>query len=109
MKHCALAGVALLLVAAVGSSAAGVEAGSGAGGQSPVEPSRTAAEKPVEVRMEEVEIKGEIERPGVFYIIPRRQVQMDLGRQTRDYTPELSRPLDPAAFERWVRLRSAGQ
>ena len=64
---------------------------------------------PVEVRMGEVEIKGELERPGVFYIIPRREVQMDLGRQTRDYTPELSRPLDPAAFERWVRLQQTAR
>ena len=64
---------------------------------------------PVEVRMGEVQIKGEIERPGVFYIIPRREVEMDLGRQTRDYTPELSRPLDPAAFERWVRLQQTAR
>ncbi|MDF1551870.1 MAG: hypothetical protein P1P84_02355 [Deferrisomatales bacterium] len=64
---------------------------------------------PVEVRMGEVEIKGELERPGVFYIIPRREVEMDLGRQTRDYTPELSRPLDPAAFERWVRLQQTAR
>ena len=64
---------------------------------------------PVEVRMGEVEIKGELERPGVFYIIPRREVQMDLGRQTRDYTPELSRPLYPAAFERWVRLQQTAR
>ncbi len=67
------------------------------------------SQPPVDVRMGEVEIKGEIERPGVFYIIPRREVEMDLGRQTRDYTPELSRPLDPAAFERWVRLQQTAR
>jgi hypothetical protein len=98
-------GLILLLATAAGQAAAGAETS----GQQPVEPSRTVTEKPVEVRMEEVEIKGEIERPGVFYIIPRREVQMDLGRQTRDYTLELSRPLDPAAFERWVRLQPAGR
>ena len=72
-------------------------------------PGAIREETSLEVRMEEVEIKGEIERPGVFYIIPRREVEMDLGRQTRDYTPELSRPLDPAAFARWVRQQQPAQ
>ena len=89
----------LWVVAAVAGSAAAAET---------TDAAPLGSEPALEVRMEEVEIKGEIERPGVFYIIPRREVQMDLGRQTRDYTAELSRPLDPAAFERWVRLQPAG-
>jgi len=75
----------------------------------PSERSGRAAEAPVEVRMEEVEIKGELERPGVFYIIPRRPVELDLGRQTKDYTAELALPLDPESFTRWVGLQEAGR
>jgi hypothetical protein len=95
--------VLLLLLA---SAAAAMPA---AAAEPPAASAPEAREGPVDVRMGEVEIKGEIERPGVFYIIPRREVEMDLGRQTRDYTPELSRPLDPAAFARWVRLRQAAR
>lgn len=75
----------------------------------PPQRSGTTAEAPVDVRMEEVEIKGELERPGVFYIIPRRPVELDLGRQTKDYTAELALPLDPEAFARWVRLQEVGR
>ena len=70
----------------------------------PVDPGASAGSPPpVEVRMGEVEIKGEVERPGVFYIIPRREVQLDLGSQARDYSAEIAQPLDPAALEHWVR------
>ena len=96
----------LLLLVALGASDPGsVAADSDRPSASAVLPAGT--DGPVEVRMEEVEIKGEVERPGVFYIIPRREAEMDLGSQTRDYTQELSQPLDAAAFERWVRQRRA--
>ena len=55
------------------------------------------------VRMEEVEIRGEVERPEVFYIIPRRPVELDVGPRSKDYRSEILDPLLPRAFEEWVR------
>lgn len=49
--------------------------------------------------MEDVEIRGELERPDVFYIIPRRKADMDLGTLSRDYTPEIMEPMLPGPFE----------
>jgi len=50
---------------------------------------------PPEIRMQEVEIRGEVERPGVFYVIPRRPTPLDLGPRTRDFRPEILEPLLP--------------
>lgn len=60
---------------------------------------------PVRVQMEPVEIQGEVERPEVFYIIPRREAPLDLGPQTRDYREEILEPLDRNAFEAWMKAR----
>jgi hypothetical protein len=49
--------------------------------------------------MEEVEIRGEVDRPDVFYIIPRREVRMDLGPLSKDYREEILEPLLPGPFE----------
>ena len=56
-------------------------------------------ETPQEVQMEEVEIRGELERPDVFYIIPRRKATMDLGVLSKDYKEEIMKPLLPGHFE----------
>jgi hypothetical protein len=64
---------------------------------------------PAKVLMDEVEIRGEVERPEVFYIIPRRQVQMDLGSLSKDYRSEIMKPLLPGPFEEWVRSKRAGE
>ena len=61
--------------------------------------------QPPSVRMQQVEIRGEVERPDVFYIIPRRQVQLNLGPRSKDYGGEIMEPLLPGAFEEWVRSR----
>jgi hypothetical protein len=58
---------------------------------------------PPRVQMEEVEIRGELERPEVFYIIPRREVRMDLGPLSKDYRAEILEPLLPGPFEASVR------
>ncbi len=67
----------------------------------PPAPARDAA--PPRVQMEEVEIRGELERPEVFYIIPRREVRMDLGPLSKDYRAEILEPLLPGPFEASVR------
>lgn len=51
------------------------------------------------VRMGEVEIRGEYENPDVFYIIPRRKAQMDTGTLTMDYSSEIMAPIIPHVFE----------
>jgi hypothetical protein len=52
-----------------------------------------------EYRMQDVEIRGELERPDVFYIIPRRKADMDLGTLTKSYDKEIMEPLNAAQFE----------
>jgi len=59
-----------------------------------------------QVEMEEVEIRGEVERPEVFYIIPRREVRMDLGPLSKDYRAEILEPLLPEPFEERLRERA---
>ncbi|MBE0618211.1 MAG: hypothetical protein IH608_09840 [Proteobacteria bacterium] len=54
---------------------------------------------PAQVEMDAVEIRGELERPEVFYIIPRREVRMDLGPLSKDYREEILQPLLPGPFE----------
>lgn len=66
-------------------------------------PPPAATDAPVEVQMKEVEIRGEVERPEVFYIIPRREARMELAPLSKDYREELAEPLLPGPFEEWVR------
>jgi len=63
------------------------------------------SKQPPDVRMQQVEIRGEVERPDVFYIIPRRQVQLNLSPRSKDFGAEIMEPLLPGAFEEWVRNR----
>ncbi|WP_025321639.1 hypothetical protein [Deferrisoma camini] len=58
-------------------------------------PAAERPKPPAEIRMKEVEIRGEVERPGVFYVIPRRPTPLDLGPRTRDFRPEILEPLLP--------------
>ena len=69
-------------------------------------PSRGEDRRDVEIRMDEVEIRGEVERPGVFYIIPRRSAPLDLGPRTRDYRAEILEPVLPHELEREIRRRA---
>jgi len=88
-------GLVLLALAAAGVAAAQEPKGA----QAP----KDAAPPPAAVKMEEVEIRGEVERPEVFYIIPRREVRMDLGPLSKDYRAEILEPLLPGPFEERVR------
>lgn len=67
-------------------------------------PAREAASKqtdatPANIRMEQVEIRGEFENPDVFYIIPRRKAEMDLGSLSMDYTKDIMTPVVQHVFE----------
>jgi len=63
-------------------------------------PKAAVEEEPLKLEMEDVEIRGELERPEVFYIIPRRKARLDLGSMHKDYSPSLMAPLKPSDFER---------
>lgn len=52
-----------------------------------------------EVRMEAVEIRGQLENPDVFYIIPRRKADLDTGSLTVDYSKDIMAPIMPEIFE----------
>ena len=56
-------------------------------------------EAPAQLKMDEIEIRGELERPEVFYIIPRRKAKMDLGTLSKNYDAEIMEPLLPGPFE----------
>jgi hypothetical protein len=53
----------------------------------------------VQVQMQDVEIRGELERPEVFYIIPRRKARMDLGAMHKNFDEDIMKPLLPESFE----------
>lgn len=89
MTGAAVAGFALLWALA----------GAGGAGAAAPDAAPVAGPPPARVEMEEVEIRGEVERPDVFYIIPRREVRMDLGPLSKDYREEILEPLLPGSFE----------
>jgi hypothetical protein len=57
--------------------------------------------------MKEVEIRGDVERPEVFYIIPRKEARMELGPLSKDFREEIMEPLIPGPFEESVRRSAA--
>lgn len=65
----------------------------------------SSPDKPSVFKMKEVEIKGEIERPDVFYIIPRRKVHMELSSLGKDYSAEIMEPILPARFADMVNAK----
>ncbi len=62
-------------------------------------PSAKKEQAPARLEMQEVEIRGELERPEVFYIIPRRKANLDLGSLRKDYSESIMEPLLPGPFE----------
>lgn len=61
---------------------------------------------PIHLQMKEVEIRGEVERPEVFYIIPRKEARMEVGPLTKDFRDEIMEPLLPGPFEEQVKGRA---
>ena len=51
------------------------------------------------MKMEAVEIHGELEHPDVFYIIPRRKADFDMGTLSKDYSEQIMTPILPGPFE----------
>lgn len=83
---------------------AGAMAGFAAAPAAPATPAPEAkpekgTEAPAQLKMDEIEIRGELERPEVFYIIPRRKAKMDLGTLSKNYDTEIMEPLLPGPFE----------
>ena len=68
-------------------------------GSVPADKAARGDQVPARLRMEEVEIRGELERPEVFYIIPRRKADMDMGTLSKDYSAEIMEPMLPGPFE----------
>lgn len=98
--RCRFLFVAALLLAGVGVCRA-EEGGADAPARAPQadKAAPDANGRSVEYRMQDVEIRGELERPDIFYIIPRRAAKMDLGKQTISYGEAIMEPIDPAEFE----------
>lgn len=65
-------------------------------------PARSAPGE-IHLQMKEVEIRGEVERPEVFYIIPRKEARLELAPLSKDFGEELQEPLLPGPFEERVR------
>ena len=68
-----------------------------------VEAPRTDTAGPIRLQMKEVEIRGEVERPEVFYIIPRKEARLELSPLSRDFRDEIMEPLLPGPFEERVK------
>lgn len=68
-------------------------------GQGKETSSRQADTTPSTIKMEQVEIRGEFENPDVFYIIPRRKAEMDLGSLSMDYSKDITTPMVQHVFE----------
>lgn len=88
-----------------GAAGAAGAAPAGAAPAGPAQPAAAAEGGPVQVQMKEVEIRGEVERPEVFYIIPRREARMELAPLSKDFREEIAEPLLPGPFEEWVKSR----
>jgi len=87
-------GISAVLVLGAALSAFAAD-GAGAGASADA---ATQQNKPGIV-MEEVEIRGELEHPDVFYIIPRRKAELDLGSLSKDFSKKIMDPILPGPFE----------
>lgn len=108
MKRSVLLILFLVVAVARFSLAADGPADGGAGkgevqksGEDPAKPTGGKANEapPTNVKMEQVEIRGEFENPDLFYIIPRRKAEMDMGSLSMDYSSEIMRPMIEHVFE----------
>lgn len=57
------------------------------------------------IRMDEVEIKGQVEHPEITYIIPKTRIVFKPIPLERDFGPETVRILTPAGIEEEIRRR----
>jgi len=57
------------------------------------------------IRMNEVEIKGQVEHPEITYIIPKTRIVFKPIPLERDFGPETVRILTPAGIEEEIRRR----
>ena len=70
----------------------------------------TASESPgtqksgEKLRLDEVEIQGEIERPKIFFILPKAQREAESRERSIRFYPDILEPLDKDRFEEEARV-----
>jgi len=68
-------------------------------------PSARAEDSKTFIRMNEVEIQGQVEHPEITYIIPKTRIVFKPLPLARDFAPETVRILTPAGIEEEIRKR----
>jgi len=57
------------------------------------------------IRMEEIEILGEVEKPKAMFVIPMAPIEYRQNRRGKDFSAEILAPIDREAFENMERNR----
>jgi hypothetical protein len=73
------------------------------------EPAKPAAAAPgaaprAKVNLNEVEIKGELEKPKIFFILPKAQRDAETKTRQFRFYPDILEPLDKDRFEEEARV-----
>lgn len=77
---------------------------SGPEAQAPASPSRPASGARSSVDLNEVEIHGELEKPKIFFILPKAQRDTESKQRRIRFYPDILEPLDKDRFEEEARV-----
>lgn len=73
-----------------------------AGAAAPAEPGASGADR--KLQLDEVEILGEIEKPKIFFILPKAQREAESRKRRIRFYPDILEPLDKDRFEEEARV-----
>jgi hypothetical protein len=77
---------------------------SGPEAQAPASPGRPAGGARSSVDLNEVEIRGELEKPKIFFILPKAQRDTESKQRRIRFYPDILEPLDKDRFEEEARV-----
>ena len=72
----------------------------------PPAPSAAAAGKPsaADVRLKEMQIRGELEKPKIFFILPKAERETASDKRRLRFYPDILEPIDKDRFEEEARV-----
>lgn len=76
----------------------------GPGAKPSAAPSRAAGASGSAVNLNEVEIRGELEKPKIFFILPKAQRESESKQRRIRFYPDILEPLDKDRFEEEARV-----
>lgn len=67
-------------------------------------PPERPAQRSSDVKLDETEIQGELEKPKIFFILPKAEREAATKRERIRFYPDILEPLDKERFEEEARI-----